>query len=122
MFLISMRFGQGIGNQLWLLSTGLYLSKKYNRKLVVKNMKWFLGRNIVSKELFSHVTRWSSDFYKYKWFTFNDNFFQEENSNRSFFLPLIENRRLSIKGSEIITFINIPYFTIKTRIIKKLSL
>ena len=91
MFLISMRFGQGIGNQLWLLSIGLYLAKKYNRKLVVKNMKWFLGKNIVSKELFSHITRWSSDFYKYKWFTFNDNFFQEENSNRACFLPLIEN-------------------------------
>ena len=42
MFLISMRFGQGIGNQLWLLATGLYLSKSTKENLF-KNMKWFLG-------------------------------------------------------------------------------
>ncbi len=90
MFLISMRFGQGIGNQLWLLSTALYLSKKYNRKLVVKNMKWFLGRNIVSRELFSYITKWSSDFYNLQWVTFNDNFFLEENSQRACYLPLTE--------------------------------
>ncbi len=91
MILISMRFGQGIGNQLWLLATGLYLSKKYNRKLVVKNMKWFLGKNIVSKDLFSYITAWTSDYYKFKWVTFNDTFFQEENSNRLCYLPLLEN-------------------------------
>ena len=36
MFLISMRFGQGIGNQLWLLSIGLYLSQKYKENLWLK--------------------------------------------------------------------------------------
>ena len=91
MFLISMRFGQGIGNQLWLLATGLYLSNKYKRKLVVKNMKWFLGEKIVSKELLSYISRWSSDFYKLDWVTFNDHFFQELSSNRVCHLTLTEN-------------------------------
>ena len=90
MFLISMRFGQGIGNQLCLLATGLYLSNKYNRKLVVKNMKWFLGEKIVSKDLLSYITKWSADFYKLNWVTFNDHFFQENYSNRSCHLPLNE--------------------------------
>ena len=90
MILISMRFGQGIGNQLWLLATGLYLSNKYKRKLVVKNMKWFLGGKIVSKDLLSYITKWSTDFYKLNWLTFNDHFFQENYSNRACHLPLNE--------------------------------
>jgi len=48
MLLISFKYGQGLGNQLWILFTALSLSSTNKKKLVIENYKYFVGRDFIT--------------------------------------------------------------------------
>ena len=47
MILINFKYGQGLGNQLCLLLTGLSLAIKNNKKLIIENYRFFLGKDFI---------------------------------------------------------------------------
>lgn len=47
MILITFKYGQGLGNQLWLLFSALSIAAKYKKKLVIENYKFFIGKNFI---------------------------------------------------------------------------
>ena len=48
MIFIKFKFGQGLGNQLWLLFAALNFSIFYKKKLIIENYKYFLGKDFIS--------------------------------------------------------------------------
>ncbi len=51
MILIDLKDGQGLGNQLWLIATGIYLSNQKSRKLIIRNIKKFKAKELLTEKI-----------------------------------------------------------------------
>ncbi len=71
MILIDIKDGQGLGNQLWLLATGINLSLLKSRKLVIRNIQKFKAKEILSKEFYSNIQLFSTQHIDLNWKVFS---------------------------------------------------
>lgn len=60
MILINFRDGQGLGNQLWLLFTAIYLTDKLKRVLKIRNIQKFKGKALIDKNFLKDIKIFNS--------------------------------------------------------------
>ena len=71
MILIDLKDGQGLGNQLWLLATGINLSLKKSRKLVIRNIHEFKYKKILSDQFYFFIEPFSIEHIDINWKVFS---------------------------------------------------
>ena len=71
MILIDLKDGQGLGNQLWLLATGINLSLKKSRKLVIRNIHKLKSNKILSEHFYSYIELFSIKHIDINWKVFS---------------------------------------------------
>ena len=101
MILITFKNGQGLGNQLWLLLTAVFLSKKLNRELKIRNFKKFKGKSLMSNYLIKNIKFFNIQDIDKEWilidaFSFidltnNENIYFKENKSFIEFVNLFSN-------------------------------
>lgn len=67
MILINFKDGQGLGNQFWLLFTAIYLSKKLNRELKIRNFNKFKGKTLISNKLIKEFKSFNRNDFEKQW-------------------------------------------------------
>lgn len=83
--------GQGIGNQLWLLFTSLFLADRLNKTLVVQNFNLFKGQRLFKnslRNLFFLEEDLSFSIDDYSWYSFSSTAFCDQNTSELLFFRL----------------------------------
>ena len=76
--LITFKEGQGLGNQLWLLSTALNISITLNSNLIIKGKKKFKGWGLMSKEFIRYYLTFKKNHAKIEWLSISAKAFYSE--------------------------------------------
>ena len=71
MILVDLKDGQGLGNQLWLLAVGIYISNKKSRKLVIRNIQKFKADDLLTEKFFLYIELFSNYHLDIVWNVFN---------------------------------------------------
>lgn len=71
MILVDLKDGQGLGNQLWLIATGIFISKKKSRKLVLRNIDQFFAKNLLTDKFFSEIELFDLKHLNIEWSVFS---------------------------------------------------
>lgn len=71
MILIDLKDGQGLGNQLWLLATGINLSVRKSRKLVIRNIHKLKAKKILSDYFYLNIELFSNKHIDINWKVFS---------------------------------------------------
>lgn len=85
MILIDLKDGQGLGNQLWLMATAIYLSNQKSRKLIIRNIKKFKAKDLLTEKFFFGIELFSEEHLKINWKVFSPRGFKNIKKNTNIY-------------------------------------
>ncbi|MBO8206823.1 hypothetical protein HA149_07095 [Prochlorococcus marinus XMU1406] len=71
MILVDLKDGQGLGNQLWLIASGIFIAKQKSRQLVIRNIDQFFAKDLLTDKFFTEVQMFDPSLLEKEWYVFN---------------------------------------------------